>query len=941
MKKFSPLFFLAGAVAASTCSLAVQPLQAQNASLRQLSLSHPTGARTLSLISRGGVATTARVSAQSLTTQAVGVGNLSFTTEGFTTQEARDINAFVQKVYGRMVQVYGQPAPSQRGRTVRIIRSSTQGGGQYDPRPGSAGFNTIQFYLYDKSFYIQEGYFTDESGVCNATCEANSQRVVRELNEYNLLRQMLLAFRGSQLTAFDAWDGGQADAAALVIASQLQGNGFDPSLYGLYALPYYDIINRPELGGKYFYTSTADAAKSNPKNPVPSSYYLALLRYGMAQAAWLKVWVENPNFFAQFNARYYSRTDNPGQNAATLSAIAGSVSPLVEGLSWNDWLRRQYILDTTVRVGAHAYSLTFPLYTSANDRSTFESRVFYFQTDATGNERPLTGTAVVDALDEKGNRITSLSPDLRVSNKVSLIGLDDFDFAGSGYVRSYFEPTGKPDIARITLRYQVGSKQSTSLYAHNVAGAESKPNGFFGVTTATDLARFALQANGLSTNGVVQRGAWSSASTYPSASRVKTTFSLSPSDGSRLQKFQRNTAWSFLQTGQNAGFPQSVRLVFETVPSNTSVTASWPISNSNKWRLISVPVTPAEADEARALQIPAATLTTTLARYVSAVRAATDLKRNFPFGVTSAKHTFYPGITSRAPLGPGRAYWLKLDRNKLVTIKGGEPDRAFAFDVPLSPGWNAVGVPFNAPFALGAVQVRVNGETLSWSEAVARGWVSPGVWRWKPEGGYARADLSGALSPFEGYFVFTNQSNAALTFDSAKRTGALIQPTEGAGAWRLGLNVSSGAGATSSSETQLSFGTTTFTGTQPARRAAARPPWGERSVALAFTSSGSAVQNATQAGSESGWAESFVPPLASSVARWDFVVDGSRAGDRVVLSWGDMSKMPANFQFFLVDEAAKVRQEMTQLASHAYAWTASGPKIMRIEAVPRRSSASS
>ncbi len=863
-------------------------------------------------------------------------GPLSFVVSGFTAQQTKDINAFIGSAYPKMVAVYGQPSPLQQGRTVSIVSSTEGGDGRYQYDPGLPGFNTIEYEPYLAGSF--QSYFANQSG-CGSDCQANTVRLAREFNNFYIARQMLLAFRGPQLTAFDAWDNGHADAAALIVAWQVLGqpSSFDPLLYSggvSYSLPNYDFLNRPQLSNKYFYSP-------NKGGTTASSYALTNVRYGMAQAAWLKVWVENPSFFARFNARYYA--SNPavtGQSAASLSAIAGSIAPTVEGLSWNDWLRRQYILDTSIHTGEHLFAWihSFSSYAPDNLPSSFLAQLYHFSTDAQGNEHPLLGGGAVRAFDESGRDITSLSPQLRADSRLAFSG------AGEGVVSSAapdqlnyvsFDPTGQPDQARVTLRFQAGGAQDAGFYAHNVVGNTAQVNGFYGVITGTSRGRFALQANSLSTTGAVERGAWLSASTYPAGASVKALFRLTPSDGGGFKLFRRNTAWSF---DQILNVPSGVGFVFETPPSSASITASWTVRNANRWRLISVPVTPFESDEARALAIAPASLV--LARPVPALRARADLSRGFPFGITSARNIFYPQSSKLEPLGPGRAYWLKLSGDKTVTIRGGEPERAFPVEVALQAGWNAVGVPFELPFSLASLQVRVGQEALGWNEAVARGWVASGVWKWKPEGGYARADASGGLLvPLEGYFLFVRQARATLIFDPSNRTASLSSSAEGSQAWRVGLSVASGSGASYAREDGFAFGSTTFSGPAPARRAAARPPAGERSVLLAFLSSGSSAEDASGAGNESGWAESFVPGLTRAGARWSFIVDGAKIGERVVLSWGDLSSVPAGFKLFLVDDTAQARLEMSPGGPHFLAWIAQpGARRLHIEAVAQPNS---
>jgi hypothetical protein len=874
--------------------------------------------------------------------QTVSTGPLSFVLSGFAPEQASLINAYIQAAYPKMVALYGLPAPAQRGKTVRIVASDAGGDGVYVAIPTRPDFNTIYFAPFGPSDLSEK--FAGSNGACNDACQANAARAAGEKNNYYIARQMLRAFRGAQQTDFDAWDIGQSDAAALVVNWQVLGQTrfYDPLLYGEYLLPQYDFFNRPNLGNKYFLSLPGEYSKGSTF----SNFDLALARGAMAQAAWLKVWVETPSFFARFNAAYFARdTKAVGSDATALSALAASVAPSVEGLLWHDWLRRQHILDTSVRAGEKLYAGAFSFSPDSSGLPYFSAFVFRSITNVAGYEAPLAGVGTLRLFDEAERDVTSLSPDL-LDNRVY------FDAGGQGalarvptdgrYVSVGLNPIGTPNQARVTMRFVAGTSEASTFFAHNVVsggtGTAAKLNGFYGVTTGAKRGRFTLTSNGLSLSGAIERGAWGAPSTYPSTARVLTTFSLAPTDGAAPRVFRRNTAWSFYQSGLNAGQTEGVGFVFETTPSNSSLLANWRVLNANRWRLISLPLNPTESDESRVLEIAPNALR--LARYRTTLPQAVNLSRDFPFGITADRHDLYPAIP--APIGPGRAYWLRLDRDKSVAVRGAEPSRARPFEIPISVGWNAIGVPFNAPFALASVRVRVGSTVVDWNEALARGWVVPGVWRWKADGGYARVDASpsATLSPLEGYFAYTTLARASLVFDVAQRGGLLASPPpNGAGAWQVGLSVASGAGSTYAREDNFAFGTVGFTGTVPLRKAAARPPAGERSPLLFFPYAGSSAAQSTRAGLETGWAESFLPPLPSTGGRWSFGVDGARVGERVVLAWGDLKDVPATFDLFLVDETAATRVKMSSLPSRTYSWTGgAGARRFRIEALPRAAS---
>jgi hypothetical protein len=851
-------------------------------------------------------------------------GPLGWRLEGFTAQQTSELGSFLSSAYRLMVGVYGLPAPSQRGRVVRILSTPTAGDGFYAPPEKSAPSPNGGVIYYTP---LLASDFSG-GGQCDSACQAAAAVSARQANSYNLSRQMLLAFRGSQLTAFDAWDLGMADAAALIVNFQAQGSprSFDPSLLGAYALPIYDFLNQGEVGNAAFFT------------PGSSSAFLLYARSSLAQAAWLKAWVENPAFFSRFNTLYYSRyTPALARDAAALQGVAASAQPTVEGLGFNDWARRQRILHVQARPGEKLWAYVSPFTSIGSGPTSFYGLAFHYRTDSAGREFSLNGVGTVQAFDETGRDITRLSPQLARDNRLYFEGGQaevngrDPNLGDDEVPVSSFNSTGTPNSGRIRLLFRVSPVEASALVPHNVRGSDSRPSGFYGVATGTQRGRVSISVGTAASVGEVVRGAFGTASTYPSGPRVQASILLSPTDGGVARVFKRNLAWSYADgVAQGAGF------VLETVPSNAAVLANWRRSGSNVWRLVSIPVFPLESDEARVLSAPPSTLS--LARYRPTDLPVTNLGTSFRFGIGSDKHDFYPAISE--PMEPGRAYWYRLPADRSVAIRGGEPSRTRPFEVPLRSGWNAVGVPFNMVFALQSVRVRLGASTsASWSDAVARGWVGTGVWRWKPEGGYARVDAGAgtALAPFEGYYVYTSlNSGVSLVFDPLSRSGALPAAS---GGWQVPLSVLSGTAR----EDGFSFGCVPFAGTTPSRRAAARPPAGERSLLLSFAHSGSAATEASRAGRESGWAESFAPPLsATQTFSWRFLVDGAAAGERVVLTWGEVSTVPATHTLTLVDETTGVRTPMRVGGARAYAFVA-GPagRRLRIEAAPRSSQVTS
>src|SRR5262249_28719738 len=124
---------------------------------------------------------------------------------------------------------------------------------------------------------------------------------------------------------------------------------------GLEASSRYDLLNQPPLGNDRFFPA------SKVSNPIPTGSLAGMLypRLQMSGTAWLKVLTEVPTFFSSFNNAYYAAlVGNPNlkNDVPGLKAIAASVAPNVEGLTFADWYQRQYALDTSVSVGDKLYA---------------------------------------------------------------------------------------------------------------------------------------------------------------------------------------------------------------------------------------------------------------------------------------------------------------------------------------------------------------------------------------------------------------------------------------------------------------------------------------------------------------------------------------------------------------------------------------------------------
>lgn len=814
----------------------------------------------------------------------------------FRADQIAAFNAFAKKIYPVLLDVYGPPAPSQQGRTIRIDKQGGAGDGFYDSRKQTISYCPVLD--------------------CPVPGDDFTLETARMVDEYNLTRLMLIAFHGPQLFEFDAWEYGFADAAALIATFRAAGkpNNFNPVLYGNYLLPLYDFFNRPEIGGPYFFAEDIQN--------------LGFYRNGMAQAAWLKVYVENDQFFKQFNAAYYPQVAKLQKDAAALEALAARFAPNVELLKFSDWARRQYILDTRITLGDKLWVGINP----GQFAFLGIAQAFRTELDVDGYpvEKALNGQVEVRAFDENGLDITDKSANLTRNNRFPLFDGAAETLYGSGDAATdypAFENIGSPNVGRITLHFRVGNSEASAYFPYNVADNARGINGIYGVVVNSNRGNVKITSAAKASNAPYVRGAFGSSVSYPSAHKVKTLFALQPADGAAPQTLQRNSAWSW-----NGNASSQIGVVLETAPGNTATTNTWKRAGTNQWRLVSLPLYPAQSDEAKVLGVRADALQ--LARYRPVLSPASAIEKTaWRFGINGDKHDLYPRL--RESLAPGRGFWLRLDRDLTASIRGGEPSRAKPFEVPLTGGWNTIGVPFKTAFALSSLRVRLGSAApVSFAQAVTNRWIVPGVWRWKIEGGYARVDNGSAanqvLQPFEGYYIFSPIGRGVvLIFDAAHRTGGqstLVPPTS-ATFWRVPLSVSAASGR----EFDGAFGVSSNATFLPA----AHPPLGERALSLSFGSSGSTLAEATRAGKESGWAESLVAPFAAS-ATWKFSIDGAQAGETVRLGWGDLRSVPGRLDFLLIDESNGRQTPMLPGGASSYSFVAgSGARSLRIAATVR------
>lgn len=101
----------------------------------------------------------------------------------------------------------------------------------------------------------------------------------------------------------------------------------------------------------------------------------------------------------------------------------------------------------------------------------------------------------------------------------------------------------------------------------------------------------------------------------------------------------------------------------------------------------------------------------------------------------------------------GVAFWARVPQTTQLSIAGLTDVATNTFAIRLDPGYTMIGDPYLQPVRWSAVQVNYQGETMSLTQAVARGLMDPTIWRWDGTRYISEIPPGGELRPFEGRWV--------------------------------------------------------------------------------------------------------------------------------------------------------------------------------------------
>ena len=235
----------------------------------------------------------------------------------------------------------------------------------------------------------------------------------REVAAISLIHCILLAYLPDPAYQYDGYLEGLARAATANIVRNggfqtglsLDGDFIESVLEQTYEIgPFYDWTNQKSLSGPQFIAPNLLAS------PVSQGTRGGIFfqRFQMSGSVWEKVLTQYPTFIKDLNALLKANPSAAG-DAAQLEALGASLvgAGTVEGDSYANWIRKQWILNTKLTVGTKLHSQITPITSglAGTDFGVFNIEATWFSTDAAGNETLLSGTGYPIYWDKNYNRI--------------------------------------------------------------------------------------------------------------------------------------------------------------------------------------------------------------------------------------------------------------------------------------------------------------------------------------------------------------------------------------------------------------------------------------------------------------------------------------------------------------------------------------------------------
>jgi hypothetical protein len=197
---------------------------------------------------------------------------------------------------------------------------------------------------------------------------STNEITLRSAKEDVLCHEMIHSFHDDNIVLLSSYEEGMTRAAEVEVFNQLDDYYHWNENHSYYVDTYYEHDNQPDIGGE--------------NGSFGSGFVNVLLQYQQAGYVWAKAFLEDKDFFVNFNQAFYAQAlvdPSVGNDESKLKDILRTVKPTVEGEDFDTWYAKQHILNTHHTSG---YKLIMKA-----DSST----VYYFYRSDTGLDTMQTG----------------------------------------------------------------------------------------------------------------------------------------------------------------------------------------------------------------------------------------------------------------------------------------------------------------------------------------------------------------------------------------------------------------------------------------------------------------------------------------------------------------------------------------------------------------------
>lgn len=292
----------------------------------------------------------------------------------------------------------------------------------------------------------------------------------------------------------------------------------------------------------------------------------------------------------------------------------------------------------------------------------------------------------------------------------------------------------------------------------------------------------------------------------------------------------------------------------------------------------------------------------------------------------------------------GKAAWIVIKDASVTTsplMLQSDPEKPTDMDaggllVQLQQGWNMIGNPYSYPIELGGIVGVTAGDptrTYSWRELVDGGFVSGALAYWDsdaiPPSYKFISGITAQMQPQVGYWIFVQDIGLTLKFPRVSIEGAILNDGFGGFSasrewkqtdkqWRLML-----VARNSNEIDDQNFVGVAATAKASKETRIYEPPMGpiQRLAASIAAPTAGGTRMAQTLSERSGRQE------------WTMLVESKDAG-QVTVTWPNMSTVPKNVRFRMVDSATGTTRDMRKVSGYTFEAEAGTTRQIKVQAEP-------